>query len=427
MGLPTGTLALPRRLKRFALLAFSLTFLFTWHFYERIQPVVLDFDTEYPLLSKHIKGGKVEGGAWHLPEEWTTEKADTSITTIVAAAQLALSASKSHPQRQIPYSTIPRIIHQTWKDTNPESWPGTFRDSAEKWLGAVEASNTAYLFWDDDGVTQFMRHFESDFQEEFYALPSNVERSDVFRVLVCKWIGGIYVDMDTEPLTAPSEWITEEDLIPWTDPDTGTLYNPSKSIQGIVGIEADCPPDTDGYWRAGYFFPVQLTQWSFAWAPGHPILELFIDRLRATMRDATKVAALNNQPLLPEASSQFDLRDIDPVNLTGPIAFTDSVRSWLDMKTDLRWNALSGLDDGGVSKVVEDILVLPITGFSPGRGRYANMGSKPITDPSARLYHHAEGSWRKISLKVEYGKVCRKLFGLCRDWSKVSHSNNHLW
>jgi hypothetical protein len=49
------------------------------------------------------------------------------------------------------------------------------------------------------------------------------------------------------------------------------------------------------------------------------------------------------------------------------------------------------------------------------------MGSKPITDPSARLYHHAEGSWRRISISVEYGKFCRTVFGLCKDWSKISH------
>jgi mannosyltransferase OCH1-like enzyme len=109
----------------------------------------------------------------------------------------------------------------------------------------------------------------------------------------------------------------------------------------------------------GYFFPVQLTQWSFAWAPGHPILQIFIDRLLETVRAVRKDAS---HQLLSD-SSQQELSYIDPVNLTGPIAFTDSVRTWLDMKADLRWNALTGLEDGGASKLVEDVLVLPITGF----------------------------------------------------------------
>lgn len=57
--------------------------------------------------------------------------------------------------------------------------------------------------------------------------------------------------------------------------------------------------------------------------------------------------------------------------------------------------------------------------FSPGRGQYGNMGSKPASDPDARLLHHAQGSWRHFDLKVELGKLCRTMFGLCRDWSKV--------
>lgn len=49
----------------------------------------------------------------------------------------------------------------------------------------------AYFLWDDEGIAQFMRHFEPEIEGWFYALPNNVERSDVFRVLVSKWIGGV--------------------------------------------------------------------------------------------------------------------------------------------------------------------------------------------------------------------------------------------
>ncbi|KAL2827385.1 hypothetical protein BDW59DRAFT_171391 [Aspergillus cavernicola] len=414
---------LPRRFRRVATAAIAVVVFLSWNIYEQAErSAVIDIDAQYPLLSKYIKGGRGSGGAWYLPEEWTPDST-VPVKSIIDAAQLALNTSKSEPQRQIPHSTIPRIIHQTWKDTHLETWPSTFRNSAEKWLAAVEDGNTAYLFWDDNGVAQFIRYFESDLEAEFYAL-NNVERSDVFRILVCKWIGGTYVDMDTEPIHTPGEWITETDLLPWQDPQTDRVYHSSTLIQAIVGIEADCPPNGDSYWRWGYFYPIQLTQWSFAFAPGHPALDFFIDRLLATLRT---VARDEDDQLLPDMFQQ-ELSYIDPVNLTGPIAFTDSVRSWLELKADLRWDALSGLEDGGPSKVVDDVLVLPITGFSPGRSRgLKNMGSKPITDPSARLYHHAQGSWRKWSLRVEYGKACRTVFGLCKDWSKVSHGGYWLY
>jgi len=113
-----------------------------------------------------------------------------------------------------------------------------------------------------------------------------------------------------------------------------------------------------------------------------------------------------------------ELRRIGPLSLTGPEAVTVATRSWLEEQAGLRWNALTGLPDGGRPKLVEDVLILPITGFSPGRGRYGNMGSRPVTDPAARLWHRAQGSWRSFQPKAEFGKFCRTAFGMCRDWSK---------
>ncbi|KAL5333737.1 nucleotide-diphospho-sugar transferase [Aspergillus crustosus] len=419
---------LPRYFRRQATIAITVFLLVNWYLLRKrhCKPGVVDVSAQYPLLSKYIDGGEGNGGAWHLPQEWTGDS-PPPLKSVIGAAQLARNLSSATPHRQIPHSSIPKIIHQTWKDTNIETWRDTFRQSAEKWLATLEDNDVAYIFWDDVGVAQFIRYFEPDLEADFYALPSNVERSDVFRVLVCKRVGGVYVDLDTEPLKPLSDWITKADISSWHDPkpaiDTNTdiLYHSTSRVAAIVGIEADNRPDTDTYWRMGYAYPVQLTQWAFAFAPDHPILQLFIDRLLNTLHLVAR-----DQDLLSD-STQSKLDSIDPVNLTGPIAFTESVRTWLEMKADLRWDALSGLDDGGRSKLVEDVLILPITGFSPGRGTYGNMGSKPITDQAARLYHHAEGSWRNWSLGVEYGKFCRTVFGRCKDWSKVTHGDYWLF
>ncbi|KAE8418650.1 putative deacetylase LmbE-like domain-containing protein [Aspergillus pseudocaelatus] len=271
----------------------------------------------------------------------------------------------------------------------------------------------AYFLWDDDGVAQFVKSFEPELEEQFYSLPSNVERSDVFRILVAKWIGGIYGDMDTEPLRNPSSWITTDDLRSWEDSETNQLYGAAGPIRAIVGLEADCPPDSDAYWRMGYAEPVQLTQWSLAAAPRHPISQTFLDRLSTNLKNTTSIKTSQKH----SPSNQAALNSIDPLLLTGPAAFTAAVKEWLVTTTGLRWNALSGLADGGQSKVVGDILVLPITGFSPGRGIYGNMGSKSVDDPSARLFHHAQGSWRKTDFVVEAGKFCRTKYqesGYCR-------------
>jgi hypothetical protein len=109
----------------------------------------------------------------------------------------------------------------------------------------------------------------------------------------------------------------------------------------------------------GYLQPVQLTQWAFAWAPGHPILQSFINRLTTTLQN---IFDRYGGSLESQAARQV-LIALDPLTLTGPAAFTDVVRNRLEEVARLRWHALSGLQDGGRSKLVDDVLVLLITGF----------------------------------------------------------------
>ena len=117
------------------------------------------------------------------------------------------------------------------------------------------------------------------------------------------------------------------------------------------------------------------------------------------------------------------LEHVDPLELTGPPMLTKVTMAHCDdVVPGFPWTQLSGLDDevGGRGKVAAgDVLVLPITGFSPGRGSFNKMGSQPSTHPNARLHHLAYGTWRHASLKVTAGKLCRTLLGACRDWSKI--------
>lgn len=89
------------------------------------------------------------------------------------------------------HSSVPLILHQTWKNHRIDTWSDLLRASVEKWLEYVLSDDMAYFFWEDDGVTQLLGKFEPDFIDSFDSLPANVERSDVFRILVLKWFGGI--------------------------------------------------------------------------------------------------------------------------------------------------------------------------------------------------------------------------------------------
>ncbi|GCB25713.1 initiation-specific alpha-1,6-mannosyltransferase [Aspergillus awamori] len=405
----------PTRLRRLAIVALIGAVLMICICQQRTQfdTRPLDLEDQYPLLYRHVHTQSTEGGAWYIPPQWTNASKPPP-KNIVEAAELALSAAQASPDGYLPHSTIPMIVHQTWKNTRIDTWPQIIRHSAERWLQTTKGE-MAYFLWTDEGMEQFIHHFEPDLESQYAHLARNVERSDVFRIVISKWIGGVYGDIDTEPLRTPADWITPTDLHAWNDTRAGTSYNSTAPVRAIVGLEADCPEGSDTYWRMGYSQPVQLTQWAFAWAPGHPILQKFIDRLSATIGDISNRYGGS----LQSRAARQELMNLDPLTLTGPAAFTDVVRSRLEEVAGLRWHALSGLKDGGKSKLVDDVLILPITGFSPGRGTYGNMGSKPITDPSARLRHLAQGSWRAFDVKVEYGKFCRTVLGMCRDWSKV--------
>ncbi|KAK9350237.1 hypothetical protein V1523DRAFT_464840 [Lipomyces doorenjongii] len=418
--------------------------------------------SRHPRLRQIIFEGNGIGGRWHIPSDWLTNTVELpkdltrSPETTLEAALLAFYLARSQ-SRYIANSSIPLILHQSWYSMTELSWSPLLKDSIESWLSvcageppvAVGASQCkgdcaqmAYIIWDDDGMDSLIKVYESAIWESYSSLPIIVERADVFRVAVLRWFGGVYSDVDTTPLRHPISWIESVDIEPWEDSfenqtyslssvSNGQGYSPpsnaspfysmlyerstepsllfgnSRNVGAIVGIEADISPDSDMYWRSGYQYPLQITQWALALAPHHPISTRYLSVVDADVKSLGR---------------ENRLRDAYAVDLTGPAQFTKVIKEWLDLVAGLRWNALTGLHDGGKSKTVTDVLILPITGFSPGRATDINVGSKPITDHSARLLHSFQGSWRgQFDLVTEYGKLCRKLFGKCRTWSRSSN------
>lgn len=382
--------------------------------FPRLVPTVGSLEERYPLLWQHVHTFEGHGGVWYIPTDWVQPSIRPQ--NILEAAQLAIQATNSSDVHlHIPHSQIPLIVHQTWGHRRIDTWSEDLRQSVEKWLQFVVEGGMAYFLWEDEGMVEFMDHFAPEFRDQYSSLASMVERTDVFRILAAKCVGGIYGDLDAEPLKSPAQWITSEDVSPWKDPQTGSVYSSTKPVGAVFGIEADCPPDGNACWRMGYPYSVQLTQWSFASRRDHPLLHRYLDNLSNQLKEV----ANHYGGSLRAQEARTELQSLDPLSLTGPEAVTRAAQEWLNVSAGLRWNALTGLQDGGKAKLVDDVLILPITGFSPGRGKYGNMGSKPITDPTARVHHHGQGSWKKFDLIVELGKFCRTVLGFCGNWSTV--------
>ena len=203
--------------------------------------------------------------------------------------------------------------------------------------------------------------------EAYKSLPEPVLKADFFRYLILLARGGIYSDIDTEALKPASDWLPD-------DFDRAT-------VGLIIGIEAD--PDRHD-WQLWYSRRIQFCQWTIQAKPGHPVLRDIVatiteDTLRMKRDGVLKVGEL------PKSIVEF----------TGPAVWTDAVFSYFNNPTffDFRTRSsnISYPDFFGAAehKKIGDVIVLPITSFSPG---VQQMGAQDVNHPMAFVRHDFKGT-----------------------------------
>jgi alpha 1,6-mannosyltransferase len=273
---------------------------------------------------------------------------------------------------QFPYdleSKFPAFIWQTWK-YSPAS--GEFGEN----LRPLEASWTEqhpgfiHEVVTDDAAYHLIKYLYASVPEvtEAYAsMPIPVLKADFFRYLILLARGGIYSDIDTQSLKPTTEWLPE---------------NFDRSTVGlIVGIEADAGGRQD--WAKWYSRKIQFCQWTIQAKPGHPALRDLV----ATITEDT--LRMKKQGILKE-----NKMDKSIVEFTGPAVFTDAIFSYFNNESFFDYSGrntnISASDFSGITshKKVGDVIVLPITSFSPG---VEQMGAKPVDDPMAFVEHKFSG------------------------------------
>ena len=265
---------------------------------------------------------------------------------------------------------FPAYIWQTWKYDPSSVW---FIDD----LRAPEASWTelnpgfVHQVITDDTQRHLIRYYFAstpEVVEAFEALPLAVLKADFFRYLVLLARGGIYSDIDTTALKPASEWLPE---------------NLDQSTVGlVVGIEAD--PDRSD-WHEWYSRRIQFCQWTIQAKPGHPVLRDIVAYVTEEALRMKKVKRLSSGKM-----------DKTIVEFTGPAAWTDAVFRYFNdpeyfniepgSKRSVTYEDFTGQE---AHRKVGDVVVLPITSFSPGVGQ---MGSNDIDDPMAFVHHDFGGN-----------------------------------
>ena len=278
-------------------------------------------------------------------------------------------------QYQFPYDKqgkFPPFIWQTWKTAPSGVFPERFRRAEASW-SKLHPGFVHEVVTDNDALTLIKNLYSSvpDVVEAYEAMPIPVMKADFFRYLILLAYGGIYSDIDTTALKSTTEWMPDE--------------VPRSTVGLIVGIEAD-PNRSD--WKDWYSRRIQFCQWTIQAKSGHPVLREIVAKITEDALRMKKKGPLNAKKL-----------DKSIMEFTGPAVWTDTIFDYLNnpiyfkdevdgkKRKEMTWEIFTGIE---TAKKVGDVVVLPITSFSPGVG---HMNAKGPDDPMAFVKHDFEGMY----------------------------------
>ncbi|OCK89453.1 glycosyltransferase family 32 protein [Cenococcum geophilum 1.58] len=311
-----------------------------------------------------------ENGAWK-------GAGSAQINSKKPKTQISLDDVRKRPLRdqleyQFPYDVdtkFPAYIWQTWKYTPASGeFEEVFREAEASWT--ILHPTFVHEVITDTVAVHLMRHLYAsvpEVLEAYNALPLPVLKADFFRYLILLARGGIYSDIDTAALKSATDWVPTD--------------VPRTSYGLVIGIEAD--PDRED-WAQWYSRRIQFCQWTIQAKPGHPALRNI-------------VANITEETLKRKAEGRLTKDTKNIIEFTGPALWTDIIFSffndpeYFDMSTskgNITWEQFTNIK---AAKKAGDVIVLPITSFSPG---VRQMGAGEDDDPMAFVKHNFEGTWK---------------------------------
>lgn len=225
----------------------------------------------------------------------------------------------------------------------------------------------------DEMMNALVRHYYGsvpDVVVAYQALPSKVLKLDFFKYLILLARGGVYADMDTDPLQPVPNWIPE-------DLDPG-------NIGLIIGVEHDADsPD----WRSRYMRRLQFGTWVIQAKPGHPVIREVVAKITETTVQRQREGSLN-----------INLRnDLNIMGWTGSGVWTDVIFSYLNdylrsgntEKVTWAW-----FHDLSQPRQIADVLVFPTFSFSAPEEIKNDDENKALF----LTRHEAKKSWRSVPM-----------------------------
>ncbi|KAI4280675.1 MAG: hypothetical protein L6R35_005847 [Caloplaca aegaea] len=293
-------------------------------------------------------------------------------TFTIASIGLYYSHLSHHPfpvatraRQQEPLLPIPKQIwqinfdHPHYHDLGPaiHSWDHLNPQHNHAILTEATARDIIQKHYADDPKTL----------KTYLDLHSMILKSDYLRYLVLAAVGGVYSDLDTDAVKPIDEWIPPELA--------------QRGIRAIVGIESD---KMDGpNLVPGLYMPVQFAQWTLACSARHPMM---VRMAEAVTRDLHLLAGSHGVPV----HELEPMEAIEVLVTTGPVRWSRMVFDYLSevSGTELTWKNVTGMTK---SRVIGDVLVLPVAGFASGLG---HSGSPREVTGDTLMWHRFQGTWR---------------------------------
>ena len=264
----------------------------------------------------------------------------------------------------IPAQPFPRKIWQTGRDGAATIDDETVL-AVKTWTKLNEDWRHEILT--DAGAETYVRGtfaHRPEIVETYLALGDAILRADMLRYLVLLGDGGVYCDMDTRALKPIDDWVP-------------AAYRGKANV--VVGIEYD---KMDGSRWLDWTLDLQFTNWAMLAQPGHPLLELTVQKL---IYELNVLAARKGQSLADVRPAYHEVLDT-----TGPALFSMAVFEWLSTATSKQfdWRNVTKLE---APRLVDDILILPVTGFGNSQ---PHSGSGNADSQNALVRHMFRGSWK---------------------------------
>lgn len=110
----------------------------------------------------------------------------------------------------------PRIIWQTWKTKDPETFPERVKEYPQRWK-RLHMGYDYYLI-DDDDLRKIVKKAVPEYLEDYDNFSHNIERVDFARYALLYLYGGVYADLDTFPQHSIEKWASKGTIVLGCEP-----------------------------------------------------------------------------------------------------------------------------------------------------------------------------------------------------------------